>query len=335
MSKIPFCATAVNLNPLLQPAVVVAVGRSQEGMNNVGRWLIGGEEGVPVDLVRRVLGEREAGGLVPRRLAEVQLLHLRHRRRLGGGGRGRGRARGLGGGLEAAGRGRVVGGRRRGAVAGGGGRRRGGSSCGGGGGVLLGALLGRGDVLAERLELGVDGGVERAPGGGVVGEVEARRVAAEAVGGLVVGERRFLGGVEGAEPEAGAVPREADLGDPLAPVPLPHAAVQLLRTRRGRGRRRGRLHGLGPRAQHGGLLRLALQVEAGLDVLHLGWAQLARPLGRGGGERVPAVGGGVVEGERRRGTERLVVGVEERTGSVRSRGGIPDKRLECSHQLLP
>jgi len=189
-------------------------------------------------------------------------------------------------------------------------------------------------MLWQMLELGVDGGVERAAGGGVVGEVEARRVAAEAVGGLVVGERRLLGGVEGAEPEAGAVAREADLRHPLAPVPLPHAAVQLLRPRRGRGRRRD-LHGLGPRAQDGGLRLALLQVEAGLDVLHLGRAQLARPLGPGE-ERVPAVGGGgggVVEGEGRSGAQRVVV-LEKRTGFVRSRG-IPDKRLECSHQLLP
>ena len=70
--------------------------------------------------------------------------------------------------------------------------------------------------MAERLELGIDEGVEWATGGGIVGEVEARHVAAEAVGGLVVGERRLLGGVEG-EPEAGAIPREADLDDPLCP----------------------------------------------------------------------------------------------------------------------
>jgi len=37
---------------------------------------IGGEERVPVDLVRGVLGEGEAGSLVPGRLAEVELLHL-------------------------------------------------------------------------------------------------------------------------------------------------------------------------------------------------------------------------------------------------------------------
>jgi hypothetical protein len=41
----------------------------------------------------------------------------------------------------------------------------------------------------------------------------------------------------------------------------------------------------------------------------------------------------VVERERRSGAERVVV-LEKRTGFVRSRG-IPDKRLECSHQLLP
>jgi len=32
-------------------------------------------------------------------------------------------------------------------------------------------------------------------------------------------------GSEGAEPEAGPVPREADLRHPLAPVPLPHSSV--------------------------------------------------------------------------------------------------------------
>ena len=90
--------------------------------------LIGGEEGVPVDLVGRVLGEGEGGGLVPRRLAEVQLLHLRNsrlRRLDRGDGVRRGQRWGRVSGLQA-GR-RLIGGRR-GAVAGGGG----GGGCGGG-----------------------------------------------------------------------------------------------------------------------------------------------------------------------------------------------------------
>ena len=40
-------------------------------------------------------------------------------------------------------------------------------------------------------------------------EVEARHVAAEVEGGLVVGERRILGDVEGAEPQPCAVLGEA------------------------------------------------------------------------------------------------------------------------------
>jgi hypothetical protein len=113
----------------------------------------------------------------------------------------------------------------------------------------LGGRLG-GDALADGGELGVDGGVERArevraaPAEGW--EVEARRVAAEAEGRLVVGERRVLGGVEGAEPQPRPVPGQADLRHPLAPVPLPNAAVQLC----GRQRRRpGVLHGLRLRAE--------------------------------------------------------------------------------------
>jgi hypothetical protein len=60
-----------------------------------------------------------------------------------------------------------------------------------------------------------------------VGEVEARVLAAELEGLAVVGHGGVLGGVEGAEPEARAFPGEADLRHPLAPVALPHAAVQL------------------------------------------------------------------------------------------------------------
>jgi hypothetical protein len=67
-------------------------------------------------------------------------------------------------------------------------------------------------------------------GGGGDGGAEVRQVE-EGVGpveparGLVVGERGLLGGGEGAEPEAGALVGLADLGHPLAPRPLAHAAV--------------------------------------------------------------------------------------------------------------
>jgi hypothetical protein len=67
-------------------------------------------------------------------------------------------------------------------------------------------------------------------GGSIVGEVELRRVAVEAVGCLVVSERHLLSGVEGAEPKA-------DLHHPLALVLLPHAAVQLLWARQRCGHR--------------------------------------------------------------------------------------------------
>lgn len=86
------------------------------------------------------------------------------------------------------------------------------------------------ESLADGLELGVDGGVERG-GGGVaeIGEVKAGEVTAELEGGFVVGQSGFMGGVKGAEPEPCAVLREADLGHPFAPVTLPHATVELAR----------------------------------------------------------------------------------------------------------
>jgi len=63
------------------------------------------------------------------------------------------------------------------------------------------------------------------------GEVEHGGGAARGEGGLVVGERGGLGGVEGAEPHAGAPARGvADLGRELAPRPLAHPDE-------GRGRR--------------------------------------------------------------------------------------------------
>ncbi|KAJ1268375.1 hypothetical protein BS78_07G129900, partial [Paspalum vaginatum] len=223
-----------------------------------------GEQRVPVDLVGRVLAEHEALSLVPRRLAEVQLPDLRRRRRQRRRRRERQRRhlvvgagpRGLVGGAVA------VAGRR---------RRRARDGRVDGRGPALGpagaaaSALGRGrrggDGGADGLQLGVDGGVQRRPGGGVVGEVEARGVAAQAVGGLVVGERGLLGGVEGAEPQPGAVAGQPDLRHPLAPVPLPHAAVQLLRPRRRRHRHRHRgLHGLRARAQPGVPLQLGRRV---------------------------------------------------------------------------
>jgi hypothetical protein len=67
-------------------------------------------------------------------------------------------------------------------------------------------------------------------GGGYGGGAEVRQVeegvgAVEPARGLVVGERGLLGGGEGAEPEAGALVGLSDLGHPLAPRPLAHAAV--------------------------------------------------------------------------------------------------------------
>lgn len=62
-------------------------------------------------------------------------------------------------------------------------------------------------------------------GGAEVGQVEEGVGAVEPPRGLVVGERRLLGGGEGAEPEARPLVGLADLGYPLPPRPLPHAAV--------------------------------------------------------------------------------------------------------------
>ena len=59
------------------------------------------------------------------------------------------------------------------------------------------------------LELGVHGGMKQPTGCGIVGQVEPRRVAAEPVRGLVIGERHLVSSAIGAEPNAGAVPRAA------------------------------------------------------------------------------------------------------------------------------
>lgn len=90
--------------------------------------------------------------------------------------------------------------------------------------------------MADGLELGVDGGLERLVvgefGGEMVadtGEIEPGEVSSELVGGLVVGQGCFLGRIEGAEPEAGSVLGESDLGDPFAPVALAHSSVELVR----------------------------------------------------------------------------------------------------------
>jgi len=57
------------------------------------------------------------------------------------------------------------------------------------------------------------------------GEVGLGFGAAEVAGGGVVGSGGFLGGVEGAEPDAGFLPRVADLGGVAAPGALADAAV--------------------------------------------------------------------------------------------------------------
>jgi hypothetical protein len=56
------------------------------------------------------------------------------------------------------------------------------------------------------------------------GEVDLGLAAAEAARLHVVGPGGVLGGAEGAEPDAGALVRVADLRRPLAPGPLPDAA---------------------------------------------------------------------------------------------------------------
>uniref|UniRef100_A0A8R7K4N2 Uncharacterized protein n=1 Tax=Triticum urartu TaxID=4572 RepID=A0A8R7K4N2_TRIUA len=103
------------------------------------------------------------------------------------------------------------------------------------------ALAGHAD--ADGLDLGVDGVAELAEGVGEArvvgavhdaGEVEARVLAAEPVGGAVVGVRGGLGRVVGAEPDAHPVLRQPDLRHPLAPLPLPHTAVHLPPRRRRR-----------------------------------------------------------------------------------------------------
>lgn len=62
---------------------------------------------------------------------------------------------------------------------------------------------------------------------GAVGEVEAAGMAraSEEEDGGVVGHRRGLRGGVGAEPQAVARPRHADLRHPLAPSPAAHALV--------------------------------------------------------------------------------------------------------------
>lgn len=74
----------------------------------------------------------------------------------------------------------------------------------------------------------MDGTGERSGGRGVaeMREVEPSEVAAELEGGLVISHGGFFSGVEGAEPEPGAVLGEPDLGYPFAPVALAHATVE-------------------------------------------------------------------------------------------------------------
>lgn len=170
---------------------------------------------------------------------------------------------------------------------------------------------------ADGLDLGVDGVAERAErvgnarGIGAVhdaGEVEARVLAAEPVGGAVVGVRRGLGRVVGAEPDAHPVLRQPDLRHPLPPLPLPHAPVKLrpprrrpivfpgaggcrersggkIRDRRRRGRRRAAGVGGGEGAEE---LALAV-VDAGAERRRDGGGR--REVGEDGLERRGAAGG--------------------------------------------
>ncbi|PUZ49422.1 hypothetical protein GQ55_7G324700 [Panicum hallii var. hallii] len=70
--------------------------------------------------------------------------------------------------------------------------------------------------------------------GGGAGEVGPGERAAQGPRGDVVGARRGLGGVEGAEPDARALRRVADLRREPAPRALPHAPVPRRRHRHGR-----------------------------------------------------------------------------------------------------
>jgi hypothetical protein len=91
---------------------------------------------------------------------------------------------------------------------------------------LLGQLL----DLVGRLRLGRRRGSSSCGDGrgGAVGEVDLGLGAPDAPGGAVVGARGGLGGGVGAEPDADALHRVADLRRPLAPRPLPDAAVLVL-----------------------------------------------------------------------------------------------------------
>lgn len=93
---------------------------------------------------------------------------------------------------------------------GGWGRRR----CGGGWAALL------GEVGAEAAFLG-----GRRSGGG---EVEFGLVAADAFGGGVVGSGGFLGGGEGAEPDADTLVWVPYFCSPFSPWPLPDSSVHVL-----------------------------------------------------------------------------------------------------------
>ena len=73
------------------------------------------------------------------------------------------------------------------------------------------------------------------------GEVELGLGAADVARRDVVGAGGLLGGGEGAEPDAGALPRVADLRRPASPRPAPDAAVRRLPPRRRRLGRRERL----------------------------------------------------------------------------------------------
>uniref|UniRef100_A0A804PKS2 Uncharacterized protein n=1 Tax=Zea mays TaxID=4577 RepID=A0A804PKS2_MAIZE len=104
-----------------------------------------------------------------------------------------------------------------------------------------------------------------------VGEVELGVLATELEGLAVVRHGGVLGGVEGAEPQARAVAREADLRHPLPPVALPHAAVELGRAQQLLVQRRRHGPGPGPGAEPPGaqVQRLAPVAQQQHLLLHL------------------------------------------------------------------
>lgn len=64
-------------------------------------------------------------------------------------------------------------------------------------------------------------------------EIEPGKLSPEFIGGLIVCQSSLLGCIESAEPEAGSVLGESDLGDPFAPMSLSYSSVEFCGLLRG------------------------------------------------------------------------------------------------------